>query len=62
MLCPMMTQVVGDAAWEVRIAQFGQVVNLEASARLHRALQRRRQIRLAVDLLRLCLAGACPRA
>jgi hypothetical protein len=52
----MMTQVVGDAAWEVRIAQLGQVVDLEASARLHRALQRRRQVRLAVDLLRLCLA------
>jgi hypothetical protein len=52
----MMTQVVGGAAWEVRIAQLGQVVDLEASARLHRALQRRRQVRLAVDLLRLCLA------
>ena len=52
----MMTQVVGDAAWEVRIAQLGQVVDLEVSARLHRALQRRRQVRLAVDLLRLCLA------
>jgi hypothetical protein len=52
----MMTQVVGDAAWAVRIAQLGQLVDLEASARLHGALQRRRQVRLAVDLLRLCLA------
>jgi Transposase DDE domain len=52
----MMTQVVGDAAWEVRIAHLGQVVDLEASARSHGALQRRRQVRLAVDLLRLCLA------
>jgi hypothetical protein len=57
-----MTQVVDDAVWEVRIAQLGQVVDLEASARLHGALQRRRQVRLAVDLLRLHLAGACPRA
>jgi hypothetical protein len=52
----MLTLAMDDAAWDARIAQLGQVVDLEASARSHRALRRRRQVRSAAGLLRLCLA------
>ena len=52
----MPTHAMDNAPWDARIAQLGQVVDLEASARSHGALQRRRQVRLAVDLLRLYLA------
>jgi hypothetical protein len=51
----MLTQVK-DAAWEARIAQLGQVVDLEASARSCGAMLRRRRVRSAAELLRLCLA------
>jgi hypothetical protein len=52
----MLTQVMDAGSWDARIAQLGQVVDLEASARSSRALCRRRQIRSAAALLRLCLA------
>jgi Transposase DDE domain len=52
----MLTHAMDDAPWAARIAQLGQVVDLEASARSCRALQRRRQVRSAAELLRLCLA------
>jgi hypothetical protein len=58
----MLTQAMDDAALEGRIAQLGRVMDLEASARSCVALLRRRQVRSAAALLRLCLAGACPRA
>jgi hypothetical protein len=52
----MLTQAMDDAAWEARIAQLGRVMDLEASARSCGALLRRRQVRSAAALLRLCLA------
>jgi Transposase DDE domain len=52
----MLTHAMDDAPWEARIAQLGQVVDLEASARGCGALRRRRQVRSAAGLLRLCLA------
>lgn len=52
----MLTQAMNDAAWEARIAQLGRVMDLEASARSCGALLRRRQVRSAAALLRLCLA------
>ena len=52
----MLTQVMDDAAWDARLARLGQVVDLEASAGSLGALRRRRQIRSAAGLLRLCLA------
>lgn len=52
----MLTHAMDDAPWAARIAQLGQVVDLEASARACGALRRRRQVRSAAGLLRLCLA------
>src|SRR5215213_11990516 len=52
----MLTQAVDNAAWEARIAQLGRVMDLEAGARSCGALLRRRQVRSAAALLRLCLA------
>jgi hypothetical protein len=52
----MLTQVMDDAAWDALIARLGEVVDLEASARSQGALCRRRRIRSAAHLLRLCLA------
>lgn len=52
----MLTQAIDEATWDARIAQLGQVMDLEAGARLCGALRRRRQIRSAAGLLRLCLA------
>ena len=52
----MLTQVKDDAAWEARIAQLGQIVHLEASARWCGAMLRRRRVHSAAELLRLCLA------
>jgi Transposase DDE domain len=52
----MLAHAVDDAPWEARIAQLGQVVDLEGSARACGALRRRRQVRSAAGLLRLCLA------
>lgn len=52
----MLTHAMDDAPWDARIAQLGQVVDLEASARSWGALQRRRQVRSGAELLRLCLA------
>jgi hypothetical protein len=52
----MLAATMDDGAWDARIARLGQVVDLEASARSYRALRRRRRIRSAAELLRLCLA------
>jgi hypothetical protein len=55
-LARMLAQAIDDAPWDARIAQLGQAVDLEASARACGALRRRRQVRSAAGLLRLCLA------
>ena len=52
----MLTHAIDEATWDARIVQLGQVVDLEASARACGALRRRRQVRSAAGLLRLCLA------
>jgi Transposase DDE domain len=52
----MLTDAVDDGPWDARIAQLEQMVDLETSARSCGALRRRRQVRSAAELLRLCLA------
>ncbi|HEX2187143.1 MAG TPA: transposase [Chloroflexota bacterium] len=52
----MLMHGMDDAAWDARLARLGEAIDLEASARTYRALLRRRGIRTAAQLLRLCLA------